>query len=87
MKQYFIEFLDKYINNQNTIKKQASKINATKDQLILEFEKYIQTLSVDENEINRKELFDNLSKLYNFNKNNAWIWLKEFINNSDNKLF
>ncbi len=33
-----IEFLDKYINNQNTIKKQASKINATKDQLILEFE-------------------------------------------------
>ncbi len=53
MKQYFIEFLDKYINNQNTIKKQASKINATKDQLILEFEKYIQTLSVDENEINR----------------------------------
>ncbi len=43
MKQYFIEFLDKYINNQNTIKKQASKINATKDQLILEFEKYIQT--------------------------------------------
>ncbi len=40
-----------------------------KDQLILEFEKYIQTLSVDENEINRKELFDNLSKLYNFNKN------------------
>ncbi len=44
----FIEFLDKYINNQNTIKKQASKINATKDQLILEFEKYIQTLSVDE---------------------------------------
>ncbi len=86
MKQYFIEFLDKYINNQNTIKKQASKINATKDQLILEFEKYIQTLSVDENEINRKELFDNLSKLYNFNKNNAWIWLKEFINNSDKQI-
>lgn len=88
MKQYLIEFLDKYIVSQNTNtiiktnKKQALKKikeNASKDQLIKEFEKYVQTITV--NEINRKELFDDLSKLYNFNRNDAWVWLKEF--NSD----
>ncbi len=60
---------------------------ATKAQLIKEFEKYIQTLSVDENEINRKELFDDLSRLYNFNRNDAWVWLKEFIENQEEKTF
>jgi hypothetical protein len=56
---------------------------ATKVQLTQEFEKYIQSLPSDENEINRKELFDDLSRLYNFNKNDAWVWLKEFIESKD----
>ncbi|QMS79513.1 hypothetical protein IIV6-T1_414 [Invertebrate iridescent virus 6] len=60
---------------------------ATKAQLIKEFEKYIQTLSVDENEINRKELFDDLFRLYNFNRNDAWVWLKEFIESQEEKTF
>ncbi len=35
--------------------------------------------------INRKELFDDLSRLYNFNRNDAWVWLKEFIENQEEK--
>lgn len=54
---------------------------ATKTQLIQEFEKYIQSLPNDETEINRKELFDDLSRFYTFNKNDAWVWLKEFMEN------
>ncbi len=38
---------------------------ATKAQLIKEFEKYIQTLSVDENEIIEKNCLMTLSRLYN----------------------
>lgn len=58
---------------------------ATKIQLIQEFEKYIQSLPSDENEINRKELFDDLSRLYSFNKNDAWVWLKEFIESKEDE--
>ncbi len=58
-------------------------------QLILEFERYIQTLSVERNEIIRQiELFDSLFREYYIIliKYNAWIWLKEFINNSDKQI-
>ncbi|CCV02528.1 hypothetical protein IIV31_156R [Armadillidium vulgare iridescent virus] len=57
----------------------GSSIRANKIQLIAEFEKYVKSLPDEEREINRKELFDDLSKNFAFNKNDAWVWLKEFI--------
>jgi hypothetical protein len=58
---------------------QTSGTRANKIQLMAEFEKYVKSLPDDEREINRKELFDDLSKNFAFNKNDAWVWLKEFI--------
>ncbi len=35
----------------------------------------------------RKELFDDLSRLYNFNRNDAWVWLKRIYKNQEEKTF